>query len=99
MSRHAKAFGGTIPVKSSRACVVYEADSGEISHIHEVVTLEGGQEPTEAQIEADVTEMLKRIGKPTEKLSMLHVPSESVQTHPLLSVDPRTKSLIFGQKS
>ena len=99
MSQNPKASGGTVPVKSSRACVVYEPDSGRISHIHEVVTLEGGEEPTEAQIEAFVMEMLKRMGKPTEKLNILHVPSESVQTHALLSVDPRTKSLISRPKS
>lgn len=84
--------GGTAAVKSSRTCIVYD-ESGRVHHVHRVVTLEGGREPSEAQIEADALNILKRHGKPVEKMKMLHLPSDKVPMHELLAVDPGTKRL------
>ncbi len=94
MVQHPASSGGTVPVKSSRTCIVYDAESGRVHHVHQVVTLEGGQEPTEAQIEAHAMEIVRRKGKPTQKLKMLHLPSEKIPMHQLLAVDPKTKTLV-----
>lgn len=86
--------GGTIPVKSSRACVVYDADTGHVRHIHQVVTLEGGREPTEPEIEAHAMQLAQRKEGRAGKFKALHVPSESVQPHQLYAVDLKTRALV-----
>jgi len=99
MAKHGQESGGTVPVKSSRTCVVYDPDSGRVHHVHRVVTLEDGQEPSERQIEAHAMEILKRKGRSTEKLKALHLPSDKVEMQQLMSVDPKTGSLISKPKS
>ena len=93
MAHHGPHFGGTVPVKSSRTCIVYDGETGRVHHIHEVVTLEGGREPGEAQIEADAMEIVNRKGKNVAKLRTLHLPTEKVPEGGLLTVDLKTKTL------
>jgi hypothetical protein len=45
--------GSTAPIHSRKACVIYDATSGQIRHRHSVVTFVGGREPSEVQIEAE----------------------------------------------
>lgn len=89
-----QASGGTIPIQSSRACIVYDAQSGKIYHVHEVITLQGGREPTEAQIEAHAMAIVKRKGYPEERLSILHMPLEELPRRRAYIVDLKTKALV-----
>lgn len=89
-----QASGGTVPVQSSRVCVVYDSENGKVHHIHEVITLRGGREPTEAQIEAHAMAIVKRKGHRAERLSVLHLPSEKVPRHRACIVHPKTKALV-----
>jgi hypothetical protein len=86
--------GGTVPVQSSRVCVIYDSDSGRIHHVHEVITLKGGREPTEAEIGADAMNIARRRGQPPEKLGALHLPSDKLLRNEACSVDLRTMALV-----
>lgn len=86
--------GGTVSVQSSRACIVYDSDSGRIHHVHEVITFKGGREPTEDEIGADAMNIVRRKGHPTEKLGVLHLPSDKVPRKQAYAVDLRTMELV-----
>ena len=86
--------GGTVPVQSSRGCVIYDSDSGQIHHVHEVITFKGGREPTEAEIGAHAMNIVKRKGHPTEKLGVLHLPSDKLPRAQACSVDLKTLALV-----
>ena len=90
--------GGTIPVKSSRACVVYDARNGHVHHIHQVVTFEGGHEPNESLIEAHAIELAERRMPRAAKLKALHVASDKVHPHQFYAVNLKTHSLVTKQK-
>lgn len=89
---------GTVPVESSRACVVYDADTGHVHHIHQVVTFDGGREPNEAEIEAHALELARRKERRAGRFKALHLPSESVRPHQLYAVDLKTRALVVKQK-
>ena len=52
--------GGTARPVSHKVCVLYEPDSGRIRHIHQVVTLQGGTESPESDIEQSTRKHLVR---------------------------------------
>lgn len=90
--------GSTAPIHSRKACVVYDATSGQIRHRHSVVTFVGGREPSEAQIEADALQALRSVPNPPGGvLHVLHVPHDAMQPGKRYRVDPHNKQLIIRQ--
>jgi hypothetical protein len=90
---------GILPVKSSRACVVYDADTGHVHHIHQVVTFEGGREPTESEIEAHAMTVARRKERRAGRFKALHMAAEAVRPHQLYTVDLQTRALVVKQSS
>lgn len=90
--------GGTLPVKSSRTCVVYDSESGHVHHIHQVVTIEGSHEPSESQIEAHAISLAQRKWRHAARFKAMHVPPDSVQPHQLYAVDVKTHKLVAKNK-
>src|SRR5262249_57937141 len=70
---------GNMEVQSDRACVVYDAKTGRILHVHRVITLRGGQDPTGPQIEARALELMMKSKKRTAKPKTLFVDPESLR--------------------
>jgi hypothetical protein len=91
--------GGTVPVKSSRACVVYDADTGHVHHIHQVVTLEGGREPNESEIEAHAMALARRKERRAGRFKALHLAADAVRPHQLYTVDLKTRALVVKQRN
>jgi hypothetical protein len=90
--------GATVPVKSRRACVVYDAASGRIHHYHKVVTLVGGREPDESEVAADALRALRsRREPPKGKLGVLHVAHDIMDAHKNYRVDLKKKSLVISE--
>ena len=86
--------GATVAVKSVKACVVYDAQSGLIRHHHCVLTLEGGREPGEAEIAADaISAAGRRRGAPSGSLEVLHIPHDALDPGKRYRVDVGTKKL------
>ena len=90
--------GGTVPVKSSRACVVYDTHTGHVQHIHQVVTFEGGREPTEAEIEAHAISIAQREERHKGTLKVLHVATEAIQPGHLYAVDLKSNTLVAKKR-
>lgn len=53
---------------SVRTCVIYEPQNGHIIHIHKEITMPGGLERTDAEIEARVRRFAAVSGRNIEKL-------------------------------
>jgi hypothetical protein len=87
--------GSTAPIHSRKACVIYDATSGQIRHRHSVVTFVGGREPSEVQIEADALHILRTLPNPSDGvLQVLHIPHDAMQPGKRYRVDPHHKVLV-----
>lgn len=81
-----------IDVESESACVVYEAKTGRVVHLHRVITLRGGRAPRREEIEARALELA---GKRTAAaLKALHVEPASVDGVGDLKVNLKALKLI-----
>jgi hypothetical protein len=86
--------GATIPIHSIKACVVYDAASGQIHHRHHVLTLVGGREPAAHEIAADALRAIRNLPKsPGGLLDVLHVYHDAMEPGKRYRVDPHTKAL------
>jgi hypothetical protein len=81
-------------VKSARSCVLYDSDSGRILHIHQSVVLEGGEMPTEAELESTARAMLDARDAETSKVVALHVPHADFKPRTAYTVDVVEKVLV-----
>lgn len=87
--------GSSMPIHSKKACVVYDASSGQIRHLHTVVTFEGGQEPSPEQIAANALEVVAKLPKPHQgTLHVLHVDESSLVRGKKYRVDVKQKKLV-----
>jgi hypothetical protein len=87
--------GATVPVKSIKACVVYDAASGRIHHHHSVLTLEGGREPDVQEIAADALGAAgRRRGAPGGSLEVLHIAHDAMDPGKRYRVDVVAKKLV-----
>jgi hypothetical protein len=88
--------GGSVRAIAHRASVVYEENSGAIKHIHQTVTLEGGQVPTESEMEQAALDILsKRID--VRGLKVLHVDAADIRPRVNYRVDPQRRILMEGR--
>jgi hypothetical protein len=93
-----KAFGSTIPIHSMKACVLYEGASGRIHHIHSVMTLVGGREPSEREM-ADDAHGARR-GVPNAfagPLEVLHVSRDAIEPGVRYRVDTAKRALVVDR--
>jgi|HubBroStandDraft_3_1064219.scaffolds.fasta_scaffold543967_1 hypothetical protein len=90
----ARSSNSAPPVKSARSCVLYDSDSGQILHIHQAVVLEGGETPTEAELESTARAMLERRDAEPSKVVALHLAHTDFKPRTAYSVDVATKALV-----
>ena len=90
--------GATVPVQSIKACVVYDAGSGRIHHHHRVLTLVGGYEPSEAEMEQAALHRVaaRRSGHPGGTLEVLHIAHDAMHPGALYRVDVSKRALVAG---
>jgi hypothetical protein len=91
-------FGGTVKVNSAKACVVYQADNGRVHHVHHAITLEGGREPSEGEMENHVLNLVRQRGVTAANLQVLHVAREAIEPGTVYVVDPTSRSLVVKRK-
>jgi hypothetical protein len=82
------------PIHSTKDCVVYDAATGQIRHVHRVVTFVGGREPPEQEIEADALRAVGKLRTHQGDLLVLHLGTETVEPDRKYRVDPAKKVLI-----
>jgi hypothetical protein len=91
MTSHAM---GKVEVQSDRAWVVYDEETGRIQHVHRVVTLKGGVEPEEGEVEARVLKMSAKRGGAASRLKTLVVTPAQLDAGATHSVDPKRRALV-----
>jgi alpha-ketoglutarate-dependent taurine dioxygenase len=87
--------GATLPIHSLKACVVYDTATGRIHHIHRVMTLEGGREPSTETIAEDALRALRSLPNPPDgALDILHVHHDAIEPNKRYRVNLRSKTLV-----
>jgi hypothetical protein len=84
----------TPAVKSARSCVLYDPNSGQILHIHQTIVLEGGDTPTEADVERTARAVLGDRDAASAKLVALHLAHADYKPHTAYTVDVATRTLV-----
>ncbi len=85
---------GLSPQKINRTCVLYDKQSGDISHIQHAVVFKGGHEPTDQEIEGMARRSLEKRGLGHANLHALHMPGEQMQPFKAYRVDVDKKALV-----
>jgi hypothetical protein len=89
--------GGDVAVESHQACVVYEAKTGRVVHLHRAITLRGGKAPTKSAMEARALELAG--GGSRAAVKVLHLDPESVQSGSAYKVDLKKLKLVQSPRS
>ena len=88
-------IGSTLPIQSQKGCVVYDATSGQIRHLHRVVTFVGGREPSDDEMAADALRALDRLSNPPGgTLQVLHVHYDAIEPGKRYRVDHKRQALV-----
>jgi len=86
---------GTLAVEQESAVFVYDPQTGQVVHRHQVVTMKGGQHPDQKTIEADAMEQLSHAQPNAGKnLAFLHVDPRTLKPGVLHKVDVAKKALV-----
>jgi hypothetical protein len=77
------------------ACVVYDAETGEIIHTHQIVTLPGANPPTEEELKAEAIELASKItDRSPSDIAILPVKEEELEPGVEYKVDVKNGVLI-----
>jgi hypothetical protein len=85
---------GTVGYESSKACVVYDVQTGSIFHIHQVVTLRGGKSPADQEIEAAALDFATNDSRQRSCMRVLHVNPDNLMPRMSYKVDLAKLTLI-----
>ena len=85
-------------IVSERAYVVYEGESGQIVHVHEISVFEGAEEPHKGADQERALTMARAHGHQQAGLKVLAVRTEDVRAGIAHRVDPKTSRLIPLEK-
>lgn len=78
--------------------VVYDAETGEIFHIHHAVALPGIQLPDEIKLRAAAMDTATKItGRPAQQIEILSVREEELKRGATYKVDVKNKCLVAKQ--
>jgi len=91
-------YGGTVPVQSCKACVVYDSQSGRIHHTHHTIVLKGGREIPDDEIAATALDMLHGRGVDAAKLRVLHTSPDALEAGTVYAVDVAKRVLVEKRK-
>ena len=61
---------------SNKVCVLYDRKDGRVLHMHHVLTMPGGHDVSEEELETRARDMAKRAGHDITSLSTLRVSGE-----------------------
>jgi hypothetical protein len=85
--------------ESSRACVVYDTQTGTILHVHRVVTWSGAKSPTEQEIATVAIDLAANDRRQRSRMRVLHVKPESLLPRQNYKVDIEKLTLIPKPRS
>ena len=85
---------GKAQVRSVKCCVLYEPSTGQIRHVHHVVTLVGADETPEKAIEERILKLAKETGTDSRELHLLHVHASELEPSRDYKVDTKKRRLV-----
>ena len=88
------AIGSAATIRSKKACVVYDAETGRVWHVHRVVTFDGGREPSDAEVAADALRALRSLHAGLGALETLRVDHDELKPGKRYRVDVDKKTLL-----
>ena len=87
-------LGGNITPESVETYAVYDGDTGAIYHVHQVVTLKGGQKMSQCDVEARACSIAQKRASFAQNLKVLYVPNDILRPDIIHAVDLSTLSLV-----
>lgn len=85
---------GDLQVKSIRGCVLFDPKTGEIRHLHRVVTLVGADETPEKEMADRALRLAKEAGIDCAALEVLHVDAGRFAPGQAYKVDTAKRRLV-----
>jgi hypothetical protein len=85
---------GTAKIRSVKCCVLFDGETGAIQHVHRVVTMEGGTETSDAEMETRALKLAKDHGIKTTQIQIAHVDAKAFAARARYKVNPKTRALI-----
>src|SRR5688500_9979587 len=90
-------ISSTAELEYHQVCIVYQRRSGKIVHVHEVLTLRGGETPTNEQVEARAVELAATKLKDRAALATLHVDPATLRPGIVYKVNVKARKLVEGK--
>lgn len=85
---------GDIGIDSVKCCIVFDSSTGEIQHVHRVVTIKGATETPDDEVARRALALAREFGFDVAKLEALRVDPGALKPAAHYRVDVRTKSLV-----
>jgi hypothetical protein len=84
---------GNVEVESESTCVLYDPRTGQVMHSHQVLTLKGGERPSEKDVEFRARAAARAAGRDLPELHTLHVVGRPMREPGDYVVDPERRSV------
>jgi hypothetical protein len=81
-------------ISSTKSCVVFDKAKGTILHVHHVLTIEGGQETSDSEVEKKALELAISRGINASKVDVLSVDPKLFEQHARYKVDVKKQTLV-----
>jgi len=91
--QHSETGGSEMP-ESVKTVIVYDAASGDIRHVHQVITMPGAVAPEQSVAERDAMLLAKEEGYESSGLSCLTVDAEKLNVQARYRVDVKRGVLV-----
>ena len=86
-------MGGTLKATAHLICVVYDARTGDIVHVHHDISLNKGPYPGEAEVEAAALAQVQKRGRNMGDMKTLHAQPHDFKPHARYKVNPQRRAL------
>lgn len=85
---------GQSHVRTIQSYVVFDRSDGKIVHIHDVITLEGAESQSDAEVERRALELVAERGIDTSGLGTMAIGSEAIKPGTRYKVDVQSSTLV-----
>ena len=81
-------------IAEERAFMIYDAESGEVRHLHRVTVFTGAEAPPREEDDARALAAARQLGHRTEKLAVLSIAPADLAASAGCRVDLRSRKLV-----
>lgn len=88
------ATAGPENVQSAKSRVLFDKSSGAIVHRHSVITVDGGVEPTDEDVDSRSMQVAGELGIDADKTELLRIDEEDLEPGAQYRVDLESRKLV-----